>query len=111
VRKLGPGRARILMPLHYPDAGALSFSVLITRADGDVTLALEVNGRAIAKQAIEGEGKREIVFKLEPDTTRHGINELFVTVDGGTLGFERMDILDRTPTPADRQRERDAVRR
>jgi Dolichyl-phosphate-mannose-protein mannosyltransferase len=115
VRIAEPGRGRILLPLHYPDAGALAFRVALAKppsaSGAAVTLGLEVNGTLIPAQTIAPGGISELRFELPPGVTHHGINEVFVVLGGDDVGFERMEILDRTPTPEELQRARDEVRR
>jgi hypothetical protein len=118
VRYLAPGRGRILVPLHYPDAGAFKLRVAIAstanataNATAPATIALEVNGTKFPPQVVAAGGIREVQFDLAPGVTHHGINEVFVTVAGAEVGFERMEILDRSPSPEDAQRLRDEVRR
>jgi hypothetical protein len=113
VRVASPGRGRILLPLHYPDAGSFGFRVVRVNAasTAPITLALEVNGTRIPAQRIEPGAIRDLRFDLAPGVTHHGINEIFVTLEGEDVGFEKMEIFDRTPTPEETQRLRDELRR
>jgi hypothetical protein len=113
VRIATPGSGRILVPLHYPDAGSFGFRVVRANpaSTGAVTLALEVNGARIPAQPIAPGAIRDVRFDLAPGVTHQGINEVLVFLEGEDVGFERMEIYDRVPSPAERQLQRDEVRR
>lgn len=107
-----PGTARILLPLHWPDAGAFVINAT-AQGYGDgapIQLGMTVNDVWIGTQAIEPGAERSVRFALAKGVTHNGTNEVVLRIDGGALAFHRLEILDRSPSPADVQRAREAER-
>lgn len=112
ARMAESGTARILLPLHWPDAGAFVINATaLGYGDGaPIKLGMSVNDVDVGTQALEAGTERAVRFALAKGVTRHGTNEVVLRIDGGQVAFHRLEIFDRSPSPADVQKAREAER-
>jgi hypothetical protein len=93
--------ARAVVPVSWPDIGALRFHLGASpRAGETVHVWLELDGEDLGTWRVD-EAAREL--RVPVRLPHDGILELRIRVTGGQLGFASMEILDPTPTPAQQE--------
>lgn len=102
VRGVREGYARALVPISWPDLGALRFDVARPQdATGPLHVWLELGGEDLGSWRVEPGARTLRVPVLRP---HQGIVELRMRVVGGWLGFSKMEMLDPEPAPVERER-------
>jgi len=102
MRPVEASYARALVPISWPQIGALLFDVGAEPAadGGAVHVWLELGGEDLGTFRVEAGTSALRVPVLRP---HQGIVPLRMRVVGGTLGFSRMELLDPTPSPSARE--------
>lgn len=108
VRVAREGSARILVPLHWPDLGGVIVRGRPVGAESAV-LGLRVNGIPCGVERLLRGG--EVHFQVPPGMTDHGINELWLHVDGAAVAVENLELLDPDPPPSVEQARRNEALR
>lgn len=104
VRVAGRGTARFLLPLHWPELGAVRLTVS-PATEGDTPLVrCNFNG-VFCGQVRVGRDRDALRFDIPPGVAIHGTNELRLSLEA-PVGFGRVELLDPDPPPSVRQRER-----
>ncbi|MCB9618326.1 MAG: hypothetical protein H6724_02610 [Sandaracinus sp.] len=106
VRVAAPGRARIFLPLHWPDAGAITLEVVPAMAGQRSRVRAALNGVTLGVQTVPG-ARTTLRFEVPAGVSFHGINELTLDL-GRPLGVGSVQIFDRDPPPTIEQRRRNA---
>lgn len=107
ARVADPGSARILLLLHWPEAGRLTFDAATADAGhGPARLGLTVNGVGVGIQEVADGAFAPVSFELPRGTTRHGTNEVWLWVEGGPIALANLVVRDPQPPPTIEQRER-----
>ena len=104
-RVLPVGSSRLLLPLHYPNAGALL--VHVHHYGTPARLSLRVNGIHCGTHRVTA-GLHALRFGIPPSVTHHGVNTVWFWVDVAPVGVERIEVLDIDPAPSIAQRRRNA---
>lgn len=108
MRLVRPGSARVLLPLHWPDAGRLDLAVMASPGVTGARLGVTVNGMALGMHDVGDQGAQSISFEIPPGVTHHGINEVWLWVEGGPIGVATLTVRDGEPPPSAAQRRRNA---
>ncbi len=110
ARVAQPGSARILVPLHWPDAGVLDLEMTaVERAPGArVRIGVTVNGRRAGMHDVPTGRFGSVLVDVPPGATHHGINEVWIWVEGGAVAISRLVVRDGEPPPQIEQEARNA---
>ncbi|MEZ4251488.1 MAG: hypothetical protein R3B99_25020 [Polyangiales bacterium] len=106
VRVAAPGRARIFLPLHWPDAGAITLDVVPAVTDQRSRVRAALNGVTLGVETVPG-ARTTLRFAVPAGVSFHGINELTLDL-GRPLGVGTVQVFDRDPLPTLEQRRRNA---
>ena len=99
MRPVEGSYARALVPISWPQIGALLFDVGAEPAadGGAVHVWFELGGEDLGTFRVDAGTSALRVPVLRP---HQGIVPLRMRVVGGTLGFSRLELLDPTPSPS-----------
>ena len=75
----------------------------------EVILGLHVNGVACGVRRLRGSGS--VKFTVPPGVGEHGVNELWLYVEGAPVAVQRLEMLDPHPAPAVEQMRRNEALR
>ncbi len=106
--RFGPGVHRMLLPIHWPDVGALQWTV--TPVTEGAKLGVSVGPVRLGTQRVAAPGQR-LRFTTPLGAFEQGINGVYLWVEGVVL-IEQLQILDTDPPPSEGARiENDRLRR
>jgi hypothetical protein len=103
VRIAAPGRARVFVPLHWADAGAITLEVSPLAAQAS-RLRARLNGVLLGVYDVPAR-RSTLRFEIPRGVSTHGINELTLDL-GRPLGLGELQVFDREPPPSIEQRRR-----
>jgi hypothetical protein len=112
LRYAGEGRARILLPLHWPEVGRMTFRVIVpvdvlpAGPDARVRMGLVVNGVSLGERSVAPGAILDLAYEMPHGVTRQGINEISLEIRDGVLGFVRLELEDVDPAPYIREEEK-----
>jgi hypothetical protein len=104
VRVAGAGRARVLLPLHWPDLGAITIDASPLHEDDPPTVRCFLNGASCGQDVLDA-ARKTLRFEVPRGVSFHGINELVLELDE-PAAFGRLQLLDPSPPPSVEQRRR-----
>lgn len=101
ARGLVGEHGRVLVPISWPEIGALRFEVVRPPdATGPVHVWLSLDGEDLGTFRVDAAQR---ALRAPVHQPHQGITELRMRVVGGWLGFSEMEILDPVPTPQQRE--------
>lgn len=106
VRVAGSGRARVFVPLHWPELGAITIDASPLGEGVTPRVRCRFNGVWCGEQLLDSP-RKTLRFEVPPGVSFHGINELVLELDR-PAAFGRLQLLDPTPPPSVEQRRRNA---
>ncbi|WP_236606413.1 ArnT family glycosyltransferase [Sandaracinus amylolyticus] len=98
VRGVREGYARAIVPISWPEIGALRFEVARPPdSEGPVHVWLELDGEDLGSWRVDPTTRE---LRVPVMREHQGICELRIRVVGGWLGFGKMEMLDPEPAPS-----------
>lgn len=104
LRVAAAGRARVLLPLHWPHAGAITLEVSPIDPAARPRVRASLNGIVLGTEVVD-EVRDTLRFEIPAGASVHGVNELALDLSGG-VGFGKLQIFDPEPPPTLEQRRR-----
>lgn len=106
VRLAAAGRARVLLPLHWPHLGAITLDVSPVGEGASAHVRCTLNGVACGRELVD-QPRQTLRFEIPHGASFHGVNELVLSLDG-PVAFGRVQLFDPDPPPTIEQRKRNA---
>ena len=105
ARLASSGSARILLPLHWPDAGRLALTMSSQTEEQHARIGLTVNGESLGMFDVPT-SFQTVEVPIPTGVTRHGLNEVWLWIEGGPIAVASVIVRDRQPPPSVGQAER-----